>query len=115
MISSYSRASLAIVFLLSAAFSVERMQDAGQRGGRKPSEHSVSGLNVSGNAYGVNQTLPSGRYPSANLQIKNNVIEGNTRGAISAEALYASAITGNYFENMDIDQYLGQCQISNLK
>jgi len=56
---------------------------------------------ISGNAYGVNQTLPLGRYPSANLQIKNNVIEGNTRGAINADALYASAITGNYFENSD--------------
>ncbi|MGH9755647.1 MAG: glycosyl hydrolase family 28-related protein [Blastocatellia bacterium] len=56
---------------------------------------------ISGNAYGVNQTLPSGRYPAVNIQIKNNVIEGNTRGAINAEALHASAITGNYFENSD--------------
>ncbi|MGH9936263.1 MAG: hypothetical protein ACREAM_08455, partial [Blastocatellia bacterium] len=56
---------------------------------------------ISGNAYGVNQTIPSGSYPSTNFQIKNNVIEGNTAGAINAEVLYASSITGNYFENID--------------
>jgi len=56
---------------------------------------------ISGNAYGVNQTIPSGSYPATNFQIKNNVIEGNTAGAINAEVLYASSITGNYFESSD--------------
>ena len=56
---------------------------------------------ISGNGYGVNQILPPGRYPAANLQIKNNVIEGNVQGAINAEVLYASAITGNHFENSE--------------
>jgi hypothetical protein len=56
---------------------------------------------ISGNRYGVNQVLPPGRLPTVNFQIKNNVIEGNTQGGINAEALYASSITGNYFENSD--------------
>lgn len=56
---------------------------------------------VSGNAIGVNQIIPEGRYPATNFQIKNNVIEGNTQGAIQAEVLHASSITGNYFENSD--------------
>lgn len=56
---------------------------------------------ISGNAIGVNQTIPNGSYPSTNFQIKNNVIEGNVQGAIQAQVLYASSITGNYFENSD--------------
>lgn len=56
---------------------------------------------ITGNAWGVNQVLPNGAWPSTNFQIKNNVIEGNTSGAIQAEVLYASTITGNYFENTD--------------
>jgi hypothetical protein len=50
---------------------------------------------------GVNQVLPNGAWPSTNFQINNNVIEGNRNGAIQAEVLYASSITGNYFENID--------------
>lgn len=56
---------------------------------------------ISGNAFGVNQTVPDGKYPATNFQIKNNVIEGNIQGAIQAQVLYASSITGNYFENID--------------
>jgi hypothetical protein len=56
---------------------------------------------ISGNAWGVNQTIPDGKYPATNFQIKNNVIEGNLQGAIQAQVLYASSITGNYFENID--------------
>lgn len=56
---------------------------------------------ISGNAIGVNQMIPDGRYPATNFQIKNNVIEGNIQGAIQAQVLYASSITGNYFENID--------------
>lgn len=56
---------------------------------------------ISGNAWGVNQTVPDGKYPATNFQINNNVIEGNLQGAIQAQVLYASSITGNYFENID--------------
>lgn len=56
---------------------------------------------ISGNALGVNQMIPDGSYPATNFQIKNNVIEGNIQGAIQAQVLYASSITGNYFENID--------------
>ncbi|HKX33140.1 MAG TPA: glycosyl hydrolase family 28-related protein [Blastocatellia bacterium] len=56
---------------------------------------------ISGNTLGINQVLPNGAYPSTNFQIKNNVIEGNLNGAIQAQVLYASSITGNYFENID--------------
>ncbi|HKX29244.1 MAG TPA: glycosyl hydrolase family 28-related protein [Blastocatellia bacterium] len=56
---------------------------------------------ITGNGLGVNQVLPSGAFPSTNFQIRNNVIEGNLNGAIQAEVLYASSITGNYFENID--------------
>jgi len=55
---------------------------------------------ITGNGIGVNQVLPSGAWPSTNFQINNNVIEGNVNGAIQAEVLYASSITGNYFENI---------------
>lgn len=55
---------------------------------------------ITGNGLGVNQVLPSGAWPSTNFQINNNVIEGNINGAIVAEVLYASSITGNYFENI---------------
>jgi len=55
---------------------------------------------ISGNLLGVNQVIPNGAWPSTNFQIKNNVIEGNINGAIQAEVLYASSITGNYFENI---------------
>jgi hypothetical protein len=55
---------------------------------------------ITGNAFGVNQTLPGSNYPSVNLQVKNNVIEGNVSGGVNAEILYASSITGNYFENI---------------
>ncbi|HKX27612.1 MAG TPA: glycosyl hydrolase family 28-related protein [Blastocatellia bacterium] len=56
---------------------------------------------ISGNNLGINQVLPNGAFPSTNFQIKNNVIEGNVNGAIQAQVLYASSITGNYFENID--------------
>lgn len=56
---------------------------------------------ITGNGLGVNQVLPDGAWPSTNFQINNNVIEGNKNGAILAEVLYASSITGNYFENID--------------
>jgi hypothetical protein len=56
---------------------------------------------ITGNGLGVNQVLPNGAWPSTNFQINNNVIEGNKNGAILAEVLYASSITGNYFENID--------------
>lgn len=56
---------------------------------------------ISGNSIGINQTIPDGKYPATNFQIKNNVIEGNLQGAIQAQVLYASSITGNYFENID--------------
>jgi hypothetical protein len=56
---------------------------------------------ISGNVWGINQTVPDGKYPATNFQIKNNVIEGNLQGAIQAQVLYASSITGNYFENID--------------
>jgi len=56
---------------------------------------------ISGNAIGINQTVPDGKYPATNFHIKNNVIEGNLQGAIQAQVLYASSITGNYFENSD--------------
>lgn len=56
---------------------------------------------ITGNGLGVNQVLPDGAWPSTNFQINNNVIEGNKSGAIQAEVLYASSITGNYFENID--------------
>ncbi len=56
---------------------------------------------ISGNLLGINQVIPSGSWPSTNFQINNNVIEGNLQGAIQAEVLYASSITGNYFENID--------------
>lgn len=55
---------------------------------------------ISGNLLGVNQTIPNGAWPATNFQIKNNVIEGNINGAIQAQVLYASSITGNYFENI---------------
>ncbi len=55
---------------------------------------------ITGNSFGVNQVLPNGAWPSTNFQINNNVIEGNVNGAIQAEVLYASSITGNYFENI---------------
>jgi hypothetical protein len=55
---------------------------------------------ITGNGLGVNQVLPNGAWPSTNFQINNNVIEGNINGAIQAEVLYASSITGNYFENI---------------
>ena len=56
---------------------------------------------ITGNGLGVNQVLPNGAWPSTNFQINNNVIEGNINGAIQAEVLYASSISGNYFENID--------------
>jgi hypothetical protein len=56
---------------------------------------------ISGNGLGVNQVLPKGVWPSNNFQIINNVIEGNIQGAIVAHVLYASSISGNYFENID--------------
>ena len=56
---------------------------------------------ITGNSIGVDQVLPSGAWPSTNFHIKNNVIEGNVKGAIQAEVLYSSSITGNYFENTD--------------
>lgn len=56
---------------------------------------------ISGNALGVNQVIPEGRWPATNFHIKNNVIEGNVHGAIQAQVLYASSITGNFFENSD--------------
>lgn len=56
---------------------------------------------ITGNGLGINQVIPNGAWPSTNFQINNNVIEGNINGAIQAEVLYASSITGNYFENID--------------
>lgn len=56
---------------------------------------------ITGNGLGIEQVLPNGAWPSTNFQINNNVIEGNINGAIVAEVLYASSITGNYFENID--------------
>jgi len=56
---------------------------------------------ISGNGQGVRQVLPDGAWPSTNFQINNNVIEGNINGAVEAQVLYASSITGNYFENID--------------
>lgn len=54
---------------------------------------------LTGNAWGVNQIVPTGKYPATNWQIINNVIEGNLQGGINADVLHASAITGNHFEN----------------
>ena len=56
---------------------------------------------ITGNGLGIEQVLPNGAWPSTNFQINNNVIEGNINGGILAEVLYASSITGNYFENID--------------
>jgi len=56
---------------------------------------------ISGNAIGVNQTVPDGSYPATNFHIRNNVIEGNLQGAVQAQVLYASSITGNYFESIE--------------
>lgn len=51
--------------------------------------------------WGVNETIPAPPYPQSNLQINNNVIEGNVAGAVNIDNAQASTISGNYFENIN--------------
>lgn len=51
--------------------------------------------------WGVNETIPAPPYPQSNLQINNNVIEGNVAGAVNIDNAQATTISGNYFENID--------------
>lgn len=51
--------------------------------------------------WGVNESIPAPPFPQSNLQINNNVIEGNVAGGVNIDNAQATTISGNYFENIN--------------